>query len=141
MKFLKAVRLDASDGHLYSDTGAATSGEWLVSGGYAVCDPAGASRRTAKCRCLSSFVGVESHGRCAIAEVAEIGETEYRGIVERLVRDFRRRSPKWVSERYSSRARAADALLPRGIGKGGAGICQCAYGQCNNARCPQLKEG
>jgi hypothetical protein len=88
MKFLKAVRLDASDGHVYSEGGAARDGEWLVSGGYAVCDPAGSSHRTPKCRCLTSFVGAESHGRCTLAEVVEIDATEYRQIIERLTRHF-----------------------------------------------------
>jgi len=86
MKFLKAVRLDASDDLVYSGCGAARDGEWLVSGGYAVCDPIGASHRTPKCRCLTSFVGVESHGRCTLAEIVEIDETEYRQIIERLTR-------------------------------------------------------
>jgi hypothetical protein len=45
MKFLRAVRLDASDSFVYSEGGAARDGEWLVSGGYAVCDPAGVSDR------------------------------------------------------------------------------------------------
>jgi hypothetical protein len=88
MKFLRAVRLDASDGLVYSEGGAARDGEWLASGGYAVCDPAGSSHRTPKCRCLTSFVGVESHGRCTIAEVVEIDATEYRQIIERLTRHF-----------------------------------------------------
>jgi len=88
MKFLKAVRLDASDDLVYSEGGAARDGEWLVSGGYALCDPTGASHRTPKCRCLTSFVGVESHGRCTVAEVVEIDETGYRQIIERLTRYF-----------------------------------------------------
>ena len=86
LKFLKAVRLDASDDLVYSEGGAARDGEWLVSGGYAVCDPAGAGHRTPKCACLTSFVGVESHGRCTLAEVVEIEESGYRGIVDRLTR-------------------------------------------------------
>ena len=88
MKFLKAARLDASDGLVHSEGGAAQDGEWLVSGGYAVCDPTGSSHRTPKCHCLTSFVGVESHGRCTIAEVVEIDATEYLQIIERLTRHF-----------------------------------------------------
>jgi len=53
-----------------------------------VCDPTGSSHRTPKCRCLTSFVGVESHGRCTIAEVVEIDETGYRQIIERVTRHF-----------------------------------------------------
>ena len=88
MKFLKAVRLDASDSLVYSHDGAARDGEWLVSGGHAVCDPTGSSHRTPQCHCLISFVGVESHGRCTIAEVVEIDATGYRQIIERLTRHF-----------------------------------------------------
>jgi hypothetical protein len=83
------VRLDASDCLVYSHEGAARDGEWLVSGGYAVCDPSGLSHRTPKCHCLISFVGVESHGRCTIAEIAEIDEIQYQQILERLTRHLR----------------------------------------------------
>jgi hypothetical protein len=88
VKFLKAVRLDVSDTLVYSQEGAAQDGEWLVSGGYAVCDPTGATHRKPNCHCLTSFIGVLSHGRCTIAEVVEIGKVEYQQVIERLVRHF-----------------------------------------------------
>ena len=88
MKFLRAVRLDASDDLVHSESGAARDGEWLVSGGYALCDPTGSSHRGPKCHCLTSFVGADSHGRCTIAEVVEIDETGYRRVVEHLTRHF-----------------------------------------------------
>jgi hypothetical protein len=88
VKFLKAVRLDASDTLVYSAEGAAQDGEWLVSGGYAVCDPTGATHRKRNCPCLTSFIGVASHGRCTIAEVVEIGKVEYQQVIERLARHF-----------------------------------------------------
>ena len=37
-KLLRAVRLDDSDEHVFRACGAAQDGEWVVSGGYAVCD-------------------------------------------------------------------------------------------------------
>ena len=86
MKFLKAVRLNASDSLVYSQEGATREGEWLVSGGYAVCDPAGVTHRTPNCHCLTSFVGVVSCGRCTIAEVVEMDKSEYQQAIERLVR-------------------------------------------------------
>ena len=86
MNFLKAVRLDASDSLVYSQEGAAREGEWLVSGGYAVCDPTGVTHRTPICHCLTSFVGVVSCGRCTIAEVVEMDKSEYQQVIERLVR-------------------------------------------------------
>jgi Family of unknown function (DUF6505) len=88
VKFLKAVRLDVSDTLVYSQEGAAQDGEWLVSGGYAVCDPTGATHRKPNCHCLTSFIGLLSHGRCTIAEVVEIGKVEYQQVIERLVRHF-----------------------------------------------------
>lgn len=88
MKFLKAVLLDASDSQVYSREGAASDGEWLVSGGYAVCDPTGVTHRAPNCHCLNSFIGVVSHGRCTIAEVVEIDKSEYQQVIERLVRHF-----------------------------------------------------
>jgi uncharacterized protein DUF6505 len=86
VKFLKAVRLNASDSLVYSQEGATREGEWLVSGGYAVCDPAGVTHRTPNCHCLTSFVGVVSCGRCTIAEVVEMDKSEYQQVIERLVR-------------------------------------------------------
>ena len=88
MKFLKAVLLDASDSQVYSREGAARDGEWLVSGGYAVCDPTGVTHRAPNCHCLTSFIGVVGRGRCTIAEVVEIDKSEYQQVIERLVRHF-----------------------------------------------------
>jgi hypothetical protein len=97
MKFLKTVRLDASDQEVFFLTRPAAEGEWCVTGGYAVCDIAsggcsgvGCSKNEAgsprSLACASSFVGVATHGRCTIAEVVEVDEASYRGIVEPLVR-------------------------------------------------------
>lgn len=88
MKFLKAVRLDDSDDRLLAETGgAAVDGEWVVSGGYAVCDLA-AGHRAARCRCDSTFIAAGSGRRCTIAEVAEIEEPVYEAIQERLALHF-----------------------------------------------------
>lgn len=88
MKFLKAVRLDDSDARLYAaEGGAAEDGEWVVSGGYAVCDPAAGHRR-APCHCATTFVAVNSHGRCTIAEVCDIDPAAYDGIRDSLTRHF-----------------------------------------------------
>ena len=72
MKFLKAVRLDDSDARIYAgEGGAAADGEWVVSGGYAVCDLSAGHCRP-HCHCDTTFIGVTSHGRCTLAEVADI---------------------------------------------------------------------
>lgn len=88
MKFLKAVRLDDSDARLHAaEGGAAEDGEWVVSGGYAICNPAAGHRRT-PCHCATTFVAVRSHGRCTIAEVCDIEPAAYESIREQLIRHF-----------------------------------------------------
>lgn len=76
MRFLRAVRLDDSDARVLSEDGAAEDGEWLVSGGCAVCDLA-RGHRTPRCHCDSTFVAAGSGRRCTIAEVVEIEASEY----------------------------------------------------------------
>lgn len=88
MKFLKAVRLDDSDGRLFADEGgAAADGEWVVSGGYAACDLA-QGHRTAHCHCDTTFIAAGGRRRCTIAEVAEIDDTELQQVKLALVRHF-----------------------------------------------------
>ena len=71
-KLLRAVRLDDSDEHVFRSCGAARDGEWVVTGGYAVCDFAQARRCDPSCHCEASFLAVESRARCSIAEVVEV---------------------------------------------------------------------
>jgi hypothetical protein len=83
-KLLKAVRLDDSDDQLFKTHGAAQEGEWVVSGGYAVCDFANAPHCTPRCYCESSFLAVGSRARCTIAEVTEVSEETLEEAVEKL---------------------------------------------------------
>lgn len=86
MKFLKAVRLDDSDDRVLEDEGgAAVSGEWVVSGGYAVCDLAH-GHRTPRCHCDTTFVAAGARRRCTIAEVADIEESAYEQVKQALER-------------------------------------------------------
>src|SRR5262245_15698931 len=87
MKFLKAVRLDDSDDRVFEAEGAAADGEWVVSGGYAVCDLA-RGQRTPRCHCDSTFVAAGARRRCTIAEVADIDEAAYEGIKAALAKHF-----------------------------------------------------
>jgi hypothetical protein len=80
-KLLRAVRLDDSDEHVFKACGAARDGEWVVTGGYAVCDFANAPRCNPVCHCQSSFVALGSRARCSIAEVVEVPDT---GIEEQI---------------------------------------------------------
>jgi hypothetical protein len=83
-KLLRAVRLDDSDDHIFSACGAATEGEWVVSGGFAVCDFDSSPRCDPACHCESSFVALGSRKRCSIAEVAEVTDAELGEQVEAL---------------------------------------------------------
>jgi len=88
MKFLKAVRLDDSDAHLLADLGgAAADGEWVVSGGYAVCG-LDKGHLAPGCRCDTTFVAAGSRRRCTLAEVADIDAAAYEGLKELLARHF-----------------------------------------------------
>ena len=75
-KFLRAVRLDDSDEHLFKTHGAVADGAWIVSGGYAVCDFAHAPKCDPRCYCESSFLALQGRSRCSIAAVVEVTEEE-----------------------------------------------------------------
>lgn len=88
MKFLKAVRLDDSDARILAgEAGAAEDGEWVVSGGYAVCDLAH-GHRTPRCHCDTTFIAAGARRRCTIAAVADIDEAVYRQVKQALARHF-----------------------------------------------------
>jgi len=84
MKFLKAVRLDDSDARILAEEGgAAADGEWVVSGGYAVCDLA-RGHRTPRCHCDTTFVAAGARRRCTIAEVTEIDDAVFKRLIDDL---------------------------------------------------------
>jgi hypothetical protein len=75
-KLLRAVRLDDSDDQVFRGCGAARDGEWVVTGGYAVCDFEHAPRCDPACHCECSFLAADSRSRCSIAEVTEVSDAE-----------------------------------------------------------------
>ena len=77
------MRLDDSDSRVLADHGAAEDGEWVVSGGYAVCDLA-RGHRAPRCHCDSTFVAASSGRRCTLAEVVEIEASEYERVKDIL---------------------------------------------------------
>jgi len=88
VKFLKAVRLDDSDDRILADEGgAAADGEWVVSGGYAVCDLAH-GHRVPRCHCDTTFIAAGARRRCSIAEVSDIEESAYEQVKQALARHF-----------------------------------------------------
>jgi hypothetical protein len=100
-KLLRAVRLDDSDEHVFRSCGAASEGEWVVTGGYATCAFDRAPRCSPPCHCESSFVALGSRNRCSIAEVTEVSEAELEEKVEalawHLVKDWG--APSWEAAR------------------------------------------
>ena len=88
MKFFRAVRLDDSDARVLAEEGgAAADGEWVVSGGYAVCDLA-QGHRAPHCHCDTTFIAAASRRRCTIAEVTEISNDAFEQLKEDLTRYF-----------------------------------------------------
>jgi Family of unknown function (DUF6505) len=71
-KFLKAVRLDDSDAELYQT--ACDDGEWVCSGGFAVCELAEGYRCEPRCYCDASFLSISSRSRSTLAEVVEVDD-------------------------------------------------------------------
>ena len=107
-KLLRAVRLDDSDDRVFSAYGAASDGEWVVSGGYAVCDFESAPRCDPVCHCECSFVALGSRARCSIAEVAEASEEDLQGQVDALAWHLVR---AWNAPSYEAAREVAEEEL------------------------------
>ncbi len=86
-KLLRAVRLDDSDDHIFTEGGAAKEGEPVVTGGFAGPE--------------SAFLAIASKKRCTIAEVREVSEEELEQEIEAaawaLVRGWN--APSWEAAR------------------------------------------
>ena len=100
-KLLRAVRLDDSDERVFPSCGAAKDGEWVVTGGYAVCDFARRRRCEPSCHCEASFVAVESRARCSIAEVVDVSDADVEAEVDALAWHLVRGwgAPSWEEAR------------------------------------------
>lgn len=86
-KFPRIVRLDSSDVHVFAR--AAAPGEWAVPGSFAfsdvrIPDLAGKQRLAF----AHGWLGTESFGFAALAEVAEMPDGDFFQVVERLARRF-----------------------------------------------------
>lgn len=100
-KLLRAVRLDDTDARVFRECGAANEGEFVTTGGFAVCDFSAAPRCDPRCHCESSFLAVGSRARCSIAEVAEVSEAELEAQVDALAWHLVRawNAPSWEAAR------------------------------------------
>ena len=104
-KLLRAVRLDDSDQHVFRAAGAAHDGEWVTTGGFAVCDFENAPRCEPPCHCHASFLAVGSSARCSIAEVAEASEEDAEQVADALAWHFVK---VWGAPSWEIARRAAD---------------------------------
>ena len=100
-KLLRAVRLDDSDDSIFRGCGAARDGEPVVSGGFAACDFDRAPQCDPPCHCESSFVAVASRARCSIAEVVEVGESDFEAQIDALAWHLVKawNAPSWEAAR------------------------------------------
>lgn len=81
----RAIRLDASDAHVFDP--AAEPGEWAITGSFAYAD-GDPTRLEGKAQIAfkSAWLGLTSFGLTTLVEVAEIDEAEFFAAVERLAR-------------------------------------------------------
>ena len=87
MKFLRTIRLDASDDEVYEP--AARPGEWAVPGSFAFLDDTIESLSGKRLQAFKSgFLGTESFGWSSVVEIAEIDEDEYAHVIDRLAHHF-----------------------------------------------------
>lgn len=87
MKFPRVVRLDQSDNQVFPL--AAKPGEWAVPGSFAYLD-SDPGQLDAKERLAfhTGWLGLESFGRATLVEVAEIDESGFAAVIERLAGHF-----------------------------------------------------
>ena len=89
MRFLRALRLDASDDEVYPR--AANAGEWVVPGSFVFTfnerppEQLDTGERSAF---RHGFLGLSSFGWSTLAVIAEIPDAEHRQVLERLARHF-----------------------------------------------------
>lgn len=87
MKFLKTIRFDPSDTHVYER--AAEPDEWAVPGGFCFADMTQDSLTGKSKQAFSNgFFSLESHGHSTFVSVTGIEETELQGLTENLAIHF-----------------------------------------------------
>ena len=87
MKFLKVIRFDASDDHVYEP--AARDGEWAVSGcfSFALLEADALVGKT-KQAFANGFLAIPSFGRATFTTVSEIGPAKHDALAEALADHF-----------------------------------------------------
>lgn len=85
MKFLRTIRFDSSDDHVFENT--AAPDEWAVSGGFAFAAlTSGEVKGKTKQAFANGFLGLGSFGRSTFTSVGECGEEDLAGIERALAR-------------------------------------------------------
>ncbi|MFQ5783820.1 MAG: DUF6505 family protein [Alphaproteobacteria bacterium] len=87
MRFPRTIRLDETDVRVFER--AAEPGEWAVPGAFAFADldPAGLTGKLRQAF-VHGFLGTSSFGRSTLVEIAEIDETAYHEVTQRLALHF-----------------------------------------------------
>lgn len=87
MRFPRALRLDESDSQIYESL--AMPGEWAVPGSFSFLDD-DPSKLTGKRRqaFLHGFLGTVTFGWSTLAQVDDISDAEYQGVIDRLAAHF-----------------------------------------------------
>ena len=105
MRFLRTIRLDASDEQVFER--AAAADEWAVPGAFAFADapPEALGGKTGQAF-ASGFLGTESFGWSTLVAVAEIAPAELEAVIEALARHFVERfgAPSLEVAREAARA-------------------------------------
>ena len=87
MKFLRTIRFDSSDDHVFELT--AAPDEWAVSGGFAFAGLAGGDVKGKTRQAFANgFLGLGSFGRSTFTAVGECGEDDLAGIERALAKHF-----------------------------------------------------
>ncbi len=110
MKFLRTIRLDASDEKVFHK--AALPGEWAVPGSFVFANAAPADfDNKEQLAFKSGWLGTDSFGYSSLVEVVEIEEAQFFQVVEQLARHFveHHGAPDLTSALPAARAEADDA--------------------------------
>ena len=110
MRFLRTIRLDASDEQVFER--AAAAGEWAVPGAFAFAHvPAQELRGKTGQAFAHGFLGVESFGWSTLVAVSEITTRDFEAVIEALARHFvdHYGAPSMAAARPAAHAEAAFA--------------------------------
>ena len=87
MKFLKTIRFDASDSHVFEV--AAGTDEWAIPGGFAFAGSTADTLTGKRKQAFSNgFLSLESFGHSTFVSVADLSTEQAKNLIERLAQHF-----------------------------------------------------